>query len=60
MTAGYSSVAAPVFDHGARPIAAVALTVVDDDDPRRRTRLAAAAVAASDALTARISGHRPG
>lgn len=58
VTAGYSSVAAPVFDHGARPIAAVALTVVDDD-PRRRTRLAAAAVAAADALTARISGHRP-
>jgi DNA-binding IclR family transcriptional regulator len=60
VTAGYSSVAAPVFDHGGRPIAAIALTLPDDDDRRRRQRLAGAAVAAADALTTRISGHRPG
>jgi DNA-binding IclR family transcriptional regulator len=60
VTAGYSSVAAAVFDHGGRPIASIALTLPDDDDLRRRARLASAAVAAADALTARISGHRPG
>ncbi|MFN8148349.1 MAG: IclR family transcriptional regulator [Candidatus Nanopelagicales bacterium] len=59
VTAGYASVAAAVFDHGARPIAAVALTFGDDVEPRRRARLGAAAVSAADAITARISGRRP-
>ncbi len=59
VTAGYASVAAAVFDHGARPIAAVALTFGDDVEQRRRARLGAAAVSAADAITARISGRRP-
>lgn len=59
VTAGYASVAAAVFDHGGRPIAAVALTFADDVEPRRRARLGAAAVAAADVVTARISGRRP-
>ncbi|MFN8168095.1 MAG: IclR family transcriptional regulator [Candidatus Nanopelagicales bacterium] len=56
---GYSSVAACVFDHGERPIAAVALTFADVDDARRVGRLARGAIAAAAALTARISGRRP-
>ena len=60
VTAGYASVAACAFDHGARPAAAVALTFSADAEPRRRARLGAAVVAAADALTARISGRRPG
>ncbi len=59
VTAGYASVAACVFDHGARPTAAVALTFSADVDPRRRARLGGAVVAAADALTGRISGRRP-
>jgi DNA-binding IclR family transcriptional regulator len=59
VTSGYASVAACVFDHGARPTAAVALTFSADVDPRRRARLGAAVVAAADALTGRISGRRP-
>ena len=59
VTAGYSSVAACVFDHGSRPTAAVALTFASDIDPRRRARLGTAVIAAADALTARISGRRP-
>jgi DNA-binding IclR family transcriptional regulator len=59
VTAGYASVAACVFDHGGRPTAAVALTFPAQVDAHRRARLGAAAVAAADALTGRISGHRP-
>jgi len=59
VTEGYASVAACVFDHGARPTAAVAVTFSADVDQRRRARLGAAVVAAADALTARISGRRP-
>jgi DNA-binding IclR family transcriptional regulator len=59
VTAGYSSVAACVYDHGSRPTAAVALTFSSDVDPRRRARLGTAVVAAADALTGRISGRRP-
>jgi DNA-binding IclR family transcriptional regulator len=59
VTAGYSSVAACVFDHGSRPTAAVALTFASDIDPRRRARLGTAVIAAADALTGRISGRRP-
>jgi len=56
---GYASVAACVFDHGSRPIAAVALTFADTADARHRARLGGAASAAADALTGRISGRRP-
>ena len=59
VTAGYASVAACVFDHGSRPIAAVALTFADTADARHRARLGGAASAAADALTGRISGRRP-
>jgi DNA-binding IclR family transcriptional regulator len=59
VTPGYASVAACVFDHGARPTAAVAVTFAADVDERRRARLGAAAIAAADAITARISGRRP-
>lgn len=59
VTEGYASVAACTFDHGARPVAAVALTFSADADPRRRARLGAAVRAAADALTGRISGRRP-
>jgi IclR family acetate operon transcriptional repressor len=59
VTAGYASVAAAVFDHGSRPIAAVAVTFAGDLDPRTRERLGRAAVAAAATVTARISGRRP-
>ena len=59
VTPGYASVAACVFDHGARPTAAVAVTFGSDVAPPQRARLGAAAVAAADAVTARISGRRP-
>jgi DNA-binding IclR family transcriptional regulator len=59
VTPGYASVAACVFDHGARPTAAVAVTFSTETAPAQRARLGAAAVAAADAVTARISGRRP-
>jgi DNA-binding IclR family transcriptional regulator len=59
VTSGYVSVAAPVFDHGARPIAAVATTFSADVEPRRRARFGAAVVAAAGVVTTRISGRRP-
>jgi len=59
VTARYASVAAAVFDHGSRPIAAVAVTFAGDVDLRTRERLGAAAVAAASTVTARISGRRP-
>ena len=60
VTAGYRSVAACVFDHGARPLAAVALTFADDSPaPLPLTRLASVARTTADALTTRISGHPP-
>ena len=60
VTAGYASVGAAVFDHGSRPIAAVAVTFADDVDARTRDRLGRAAVAAAANVTARISGRHPG
>lgn len=59
VTEGFASVAAAVFDHGGRPVAAVALTFDERADERIRGRLGPAAVAAADAVTARISGRRP-
>ncbi len=60
VTAGYASVAACVFDHGCRPVAAIGLTFTDDVEARRRERLGAATVSAADLVTSRISGRRPG
>jgi len=59
VTEGLASVAAAVFDHGGRPVAAVALTFDARTDDRTRARLGPAAVAAADAVSARISGRRP-
>lgn len=59
VTEGFASVAAAVFDHGGRPVAAVALTFDERTDERTRSRLGPAAVAAADAVSARISGRRP-
>ncbi|MGE3810688.1 MAG: IclR family transcriptional regulator [Candidatus Nanopelagicales bacterium] len=59
VTDGLASVAAAVFDHGGRPVAAVALTFPGSVDVRTRDRLGPAVVAAADAVTARISGRRP-
>lgn len=59
VTEGLASVAAAVFDHGGRPVAAVALTFPAGTDERTRARLGPAAVAAADTVTARISGRRP-
>jgi DNA-binding IclR family transcriptional regulator len=57
VTEGLASVAAAVFDHGSRPVAAVALTFPAEDG--LRDRLGPAAVAAATTLTARISGRAP-
>lgn len=59
VTQGLASVAAAVFDHGGRPVAALALTFPAATDQRTRERLGPAAVAAAAAITTRISGHRP-
>jgi hypothetical protein len=48
-----------VFDHGARPVAAVALTFPSSTDRRRRDRLGQAARSAAALVTARISGRGP-
>lgn len=59
VTEGFASVASAVFDHGGRPVAAVALTFDERVDESTRARLGPAAVAAADAVSARISGRRP-
>jgi DNA-binding IclR family transcriptional regulator len=59
VTEGLASVAAAVFDHGGRPVAAVALTFPAGTEERTRGRLGPAAVAAADAVATRISGRRP-
>ncbi|WP_189225561.1 IclR family transcriptional regulator [Saccharothrix coeruleofusca] len=69
VTAGFASVAAAAFDHGRRPIAAVAVTfrhVCDREPAGERAgecgltwpELAAEVVRTADALTERIGGHR--
>ena len=57
MTAGIASVAAPVYDHGGRPVAAVGLTFAADAHPDLASRavLAAEVVATAGALTRRLS-----
>ena len=59
VTAGHASVAACVFDHGRRPIAAVAVTFDAAAGADRRSALARAAAAAADDITVRIAGRRP-
>lgn len=56
---GLASVAAAVFDHGGRPVAAVALTFAGTVEDAVRARYGAAAVSAADLVTRRISGRRP-
>lgn len=61
VTAGFASVAAPVFDHGERPIAAITVTfrhVCDEECGRTWPELAREAQKTADALTERIGGHR--
>ncbi|WP_285744582.1 IclR family transcriptional regulator [Lentzea sp. NBRC 105346] len=60
VTAGFASVAAPVFDHGERPIAAITLTfrhMCDTLCGQTWPELAAEARRAADELTNRIGGH---
>ncbi|GAA3844287.1 IclR family transcriptional regulator [Saccharothrix violaceirubra] len=60
VTAGFASVAAPVFDHGERPIAAITVTfrhVCDDGCAATWPELAAPVRAAAEELTARIGGR---
>lgn len=60
VTEGMASVAVPVFDHLARPVAAIGLTFASGEhSPADRRRLAAAATEAADRLTRRLAGQRP-
>ncbi|MEU5694191.1 IclR family transcriptional regulator [Actinosynnema sp. NPDC020468] len=61
VTAGFASVATPVFDHGGRPIAAITVTfrhVCDDECGQVWPELAEETTKAADALTERIGGRR--
>ncbi|MFC5060146.1 IclR family transcriptional regulator [Saccharothrix xinjiangensis] len=60
VTAGFASVAAPVFDHGRRPIAAVTVTFRHDCAPEcgeTWPELAAEVGRSADELTSRIGGR---
>ena len=60
VTAGFASVAAPVFDHGERPIAAITLTfrhLCDTPCGQTWPELAKEVRKAADELTVRIGGH---
>jgi len=59
VTEGLASVAAAVFDHGGRAVAAVALTFSADASDRARQRYAGAAGNAARLVTRRISGRQP-
>ena len=64
VTAGFASVAAPVFDHGARPLAAISVTLrhhCPENTPCRETfpTLATEVTAAATELTTRIGGSTP-
>ena len=59
VTEGYASVAACVFDHGTRPMAAISVTFADDIKAAKRDRLGTAVMAAAEAVTTRVSGRRP-
>jgi len=61
VTAGFASVAAPVFDHGQRPIAAITVTfrhVCEQECGLVWPDLAQDVRLAADELTTRIGGHR--
>lgn len=61
VTEGFASVAAPVFDHGERPIAAITVTfrhVCDVECGETWPELATEVRQTADALTDRIGGHR--
>ncbi|MGH3435685.1 MAG: IclR family transcriptional regulator [Sciscionella sp.] len=63
VTVGYASVAAPIFDHGGRPSAAIGVTFRHECDPvcgQHWPELAAPVRAAAADLTHRIGGHQPG
>ncbi|SDJ83935.1 transcriptional regulator, IclR family [Lentzea albidocapillata subsp. violacea] len=60
VTAGFASVAAPVFDHGERPIAAITLTfrhVCDTPCGQTWPDMAKEVLKAAEELTVRIGGH---
>lgn len=60
VTDGMASVAAPVFDHQSRPVAAIGLTFPSQEHPPdTRRALISAAAGAADQLTCRLSGRRP-
>lgn len=62
VTPGFASVAAPVFDHGARPTAALAVTFRHECEPEcgaEWPELAAPIRAAASELTRRIGGQSP-
>ncbi|MFD1148430.1 IclR family transcriptional regulator [Saccharothrix hoggarensis] len=62
VTAGFASVAAPVFDHGERPIAAITVTfrhVCDVECGETWPELAAEVRRTADELTGRLGGGRP-
>lgn len=59
VTPGFASVAAPVLDHSAHPVAGVALTFPSAEvDDEGRTVLAAAVRAAAGELSRRVGGQR--
>ncbi|MFE7232412.1 IclR family transcriptional regulator [Streptomyces sp. NPDC002405] len=66
VTTGFSSVAAPVLDHSAHPIAGVAVTFpAEEADPERRQRFATEVARTARELSRRVGGvadapHRPG
>lgn len=66
VTPGFSSVAAPVLDHSAHPIAGVAVTFpAEEVDPERQQRIAAEVARTARELSRRIGGvadapRRPG
>ncbi|MCP2258726.1 transcriptional regulator, IclR family [Streptoalloteichus tenebrarius] len=72
VTRGFASVAAPVFDHGGRPVAAISVTFRHDCDPaapptaplpecgEEWAELASEVRAAATELTTRIGGHPGG
>ncbi|AXX33597.1 IclR family transcriptional regulator [Actinosynnema pretiosum subsp. pretiosum] len=61
VTAGFASVAAPVYDHGERPIAAITVTfrhLCEEPCGQSWPELAAEAMQTADSLTERIGGSR--
>lgn len=60
VTPGFASVAAPVHDHAARPVASVAVTFAADEVAApAREQIALRVARAATELTRRINGHPP-